>query len=60
MSPVEDVLTCVIVVLFSSLVVLFSDIFELSCEIVVLFCGIEQFLVLSLSPKPQLWLQLLH
>ena len=52
-SPVEDALTCVIVVLF-------SDIFELSCEILVLFCGIEQFLVLSLIPKPQLWLQLLH
>ena len=59
-SPVEDVLTCVIVVLFSTMVVLFSDIFELSCDIVVLFCGIEQFLVLSLIPKPQLWLQLLH
>ena len=59
-SPVEDVLACVIVVLFSAMVVLFSDIFELSCEIVVLFCGIEQFLVLSLIPKPQLWLQLLH
>ena len=59
-SPVEDVLTCVIVVLFSTMVVLFSDIFELSCDIVVLFCGIEQFLALSLIPKPQLWLQLLH